>query len=285
MSGARTDRRRIAANGRVAALALRGGIIAERYVAGEPRQVIQPAINLLQSPGGPRDRQLLFGELITLFETHDGWSFVQAAKDGYVGYVRPAEIGPPQKPSHWVSAPATHVYCKADFKSAEQFGLSFSSLITATGQSGRFTETTFGFIPTVHLSTVQHHLKDPAKVAENFLGTPYLWGGNSRWGIDCSGLVQAACLACDIPCPGDSDMQEAELGSLLAKAVPVHRNDLLFWQGHVALAVSETTLIHANAADMSVTLEAIESAIARIEKQGDGPVTSRKRLPVSGEAP
>ncbi|MGB1209466.1 MAG: C40 family peptidase, partial [Paracoccaceae bacterium] len=142
---------------------------------------------------------------------------------------------------------------------------------------GRFAQTSLGHIPTQHLAPLPHAFPDPAAVAELFLGTPYLWGGNSRWGIDCSGLVQAAFLACGIPCPGDSDQQQAALGPRLPPQTPKQRGDLLFWRGHVAWVVDAQTLLHANAHHMAVAHEPIETAILRIAAQGDGPMTAHIR--------
>jgi cell wall-associated NlpC family hydrolase len=84
--------------------------------------------------------------------------------------------------------------------------------------------------------------------------------------------------ACGLPCPGDSDQQEAILGDTLPPNTPAQRGDLFFWKGHVALAVSDTTLIHANVFHMAVAYENISDAITRIAAQGDGPVTRHARL-------
>jgi len=119
---------------------------------------------------------------------------------------------------------------------------------------------------------------DPVTIATVLLGTPYLWGGNSAFGIDCSGLVQAACMVCGIACPGDSDMQAAGLGQLVTDGSPPRRGDLLFWKGHVAWVSGPDTILHANAHHMAVAYEGLVAAVARIAAQGGGPVTAHRRL-------
>ncbi|MBE1285112.1 MAG: NLP/P60 hydrolase [Rhodobacteraceae bacterium] len=273
------DARRTPINDRVIAADLSPDMAEGREtVSGLPRQIAVPVANLLRHPDGPRDRQLVWGEDVLVFETRNGWSFVQAVKDRYVGYVQDTALGAASNSTHWVSAPATHLYEAADFKSPDLAALSFGSRVRVNQGQGKFSETLAGHIPTEHLSPLPARRPDPVEVAELFLGTPYLWGGNSRWGIDCSGLVQAACLACGVTCPGDSDQQESELGTVLPDGTPPQRGDLLFWKGHVAWLCDEQTLIHANVHHMAVALEPLGSAIERIKAQGDGPVTAHKRL-------
>ncbi|UWQ83185.1 C40 family peptidase [Leisingera caerulea] len=271
------DRRRTPVNDRIAAAHLRDAPDGLLRAEGTAARIGVPVADLLRAPDGARDRQLVYGEPVTVYEDRDGWAFLQAAKDSYVGYVPGPSLTAPFEATHWVSAPATHAYTADDFKSPETHALSHGSRVQVLGGTGRFLETTLGFIPARHLSPLGAHTGDPVTVAELFLGTPYLWGGNSCFGIDCSGLVQAALLACGTPCPGDSDMQEAELGGP-APAGDYRRGDLLFWKGHVALVRDAETLIHANAHDMAVAIEPIAAAIERIEAQGDGPVTAHKRL-------
>tara|TARA_R110002095_G_scaffold214223_1_gene205933 strand:+ start:955 stop:1728 length:774 start_codon:yes stop_codon:yes gene_type:complete len=241
----------------------------------DPRQVTAAVADLYRSPDGARDRQLIFGDAVAVLNDDDGWAYVQAKKDGYCGHVRPHTLGPPVQPTHRVSVPATHAYARADLKSPDRISLSFGSQVTVLDDDDPFAKTTLGHIPKIHLQTLDTVAKDPAEIAALFLGTPYLWGGNSRWGIDCSGLVQAALLACGIPCPGDSDQQQI-LGE--AARGSYRRNDLLFWKGHVALVTDPHTLIHANAHAMQTTHEPIVDTIARIRDKGDGPVTAHRRL-------
>jgi cell wall-associated NlpC family hydrolase len=145
------------------------------------------------------------------------------------------------------------------------------------GQDGQFAQTDMGFIPLPHLRPLGTHLGDPAAVAEMFLHCPYLWGGNSHAGLDCSGLVQGALLACGIPAPADSDLQQS-LGAELPPDAPLQRGDLLFWRGHVAMVVDDQRLIHANGHTMSVAIEDITACTARIENAGGGRVTKRRRI-------
>ena len=241
----------------------------------EPAQICVPFANLCRTPGGARDRQVLFGEHLTVLNVAGGHSYVQLARDGYVGYLASADHSTQRVATHRVKAAATHVYSKPDIKSPERYSLSFGSLITADGRDGVFIRTGSGYIPATHLEMADSVSADPARIAEIFLGTPYLWGGNTQWGIDCSGLVQAALLACGIPCPGDSD-QQISLG--VDAAAPYQRDDLLFWKGHVALVVDGENMIHANAHAMAVTYERIDNAIHRIKEAGDGPVIAHRRL-------
>ncbi|MBK0325692.1 C40 family peptidase [Rhodobacteraceae bacterium F11138] len=271
-----SDPRDTPANARVAAAHLAGTSPELRRVTGRPMQVTRPVADLLRAPGGPRDRQLLWGDVVDRFEDHQGFSYVQARKDGYVGYLPSNALGPLQAATHWVASPATHAYAAADIKSPDRHMLSFGSQLTALSETGQFIETTAGFVPRTHLRPVGQSLEDPVAVATLFLGTPYLWGGNSRLGIDCSGLVQAAFLACGHNCPADSDQQEKHMGRTVQG--PYQRGDLLFWKGHVALVVDDKTILHANALHMAVRLEPLQAAIARIQDQGDGPVTAHKRL-------
>lgn len=247
----------------------------DRITGRDPAQVIVPLADLCRDPDGPRDRQLLLGEMVTLLSQKNGWSYVQSAKDGYCGYVRLSALGDVSLPTHKVSAPATHVYARPDFKSPDMMSLSFASQLRIMDRLGKFAQTEAGFVPLTHLAQISDIASDPVAIATHFLGTPYLWGGNSRWGIDCSGLIQAALLACGIPCPGDSDQQQV-IGTPVTK--PYQRNDLIFWKGHVALVVDRGTLIHANAHTMSVTLEPTAAATSRIADQGDGPITAHRRI-------
>jgi cell wall-associated NlpC family hydrolase len=242
------------------------------------RRVAVPVADLLRAPGGARERQLLWGEEAEVLEPSGSWLRVRALKDGYEGWLPGSVLARPEQATHRVCAPATHLYEAPDFKSRDLHALSFGALLQVTRPSGRFARTPHGFVPLAHLAPIGHAQDDPVKVAELFLGTPYLWGGNSRAGIDCSGLVQAALLACGTPCPGDSGPQEAELGTALPEGTRPERGDLLFWKGHVALVRDPGTLIHANAHHMAVALEPLQEAVARIAAQGDGPVTAHKRL-------
>jgi len=276
-----SDRRLTPANARVAAAHLPDPAPGLTRVVGTPRQVARPLVDLRRDPDGPRERQLLLGDTVTVYEDRRGWSFVQAHRDGHVGYLRSDALATPRIPTDWISAPSTHVYSGADIKSPDLMPLSFGARITALSRVGGFVETADGFIPSRHVSALGAVLSDPVETAALFLGTPYLWGGNSRFGIDCSGLVQGALLAAGVACPGDSDLQQQALGAALPAGTEPERNDLIFWRGHVAWVVDARTILHANAFHMAVAYERLADAQERIVAQGGGPVTAHLR-PLTG---
>lgn len=270
-----TDRRLTPANGRVAALHLAGQVEADTYLEGWAKMTCIPVLDLCANPGGPRDRQLLLGAVVTVFEDMDGWSFVQSL-DGYVGYVKSDALADVVAATHFVATVGTHSYESEDMKSPDLLSLPFGARLTVVDERRRFYETNLGFLPKSHLRDLDQPFGDPATVAQLHFGVPYLWGGNSTRGIDCSGLIATSLSACGVPCPADSDMQAAALG------VPFEgdyrRGDLVFWEGHVGMMVDHETMIHANAHHMATVYEPISRAILRIDAQGDGPVAVRKRL-------
>ena len=273
-----SDRRTRFATSRAAARELRGEVTAPEFVDPWPARVAVPSTFLYAAPGGPRDREFLFGDHVELIDEQEGWSFGRRAADGYCGWIGTFELGPDFVPTHAVRARHAHVYPRPDLKLPPVMRLPFGASVAVESVAGAWAETPKGWIPARHLRELGAPMPDPVAVAELFLGSPYLWAGNTGTGIDCSGLVQVACHACGIACPGDSDQQEQALGSPLAGDGPLRRGDLLFWKGHVAWVADPDTILHANAHSMSVAREPLGDALARIETQGDGRVTSRRRL-------
>lgn len=279
-----TDRRTRFATDRVAAEELRGVIEAPEFADPWPARIAVPSAFLYTAPGGPRDREVLFGDRIDILDEREGWSFGRAVRDGYCGWLRAFKLGPEFAPTHAVRVRHTHVYPRPNIRLCPNLRLPFGGRVLVTNDDGRWAETPDGWLPSAHLRAVDAPMADPVAVAELFLGTPYLWAGNTGDGIDCSGLVQNACLACGIACPGDSDQQEAGLGAPFPEQAEPRRGDLYFWKGHVAWVAGPATLLHATAHAMSVVREPLRAAVERIEAQGDGPVTSRRRLEVAPPA-
>lgn len=248
-------------------------------VAGERHSIRAPVAALRDAPGGKRDRELLFGDVFVVLEKRDGWAFGQAEKDGYVGYLDATALGAAIEATHFVATRATHAYDAPNVKARDLYPLSFGSRLQVTTEERSHFELSDGaFVPKSHLRPLERTFQDMVTVAQVFFGTPYLWGGNSAWGIDCSGLVQVAAQATGRNCPPDSDLQAAEFGEMIAMDSPVERGDLFCWKGHVAIAVDADTLIHANAHHMAVAYEPLQAALVRIEAQEGAGVTMRRRL-------
>jgi cell wall-associated NlpC family hydrolase len=255
----------------LAAAHLKGKVNAPRFKAGEARVVIETSAPLRHAPrhDAKLDTEALYGERVTVYDIDgEGWAWGQIQSDGYVGYL-PANalIAPAAKATHRVSAPRTFLFAEPDIKTPPLLPLSFGSLVAVTREENGFAFTARGAIFSKHLASVAERDLDIVLTAEKFLGTPYLWGGKTSLGLDCSALVQLSLAAAGIKCPRDSDLQEKALGDPVSLE-KLQRGDLVFWKGHVAIARDAATLIHANAFHMAVAIEPLSDAVERIAAQG-----------------
>lgn len=265
------DRRLNAFRPDLADIALKGQVDAERFVASEPAMITQAVIALRPRPDLSIgiDTELLMGEEVRVFERTGGWAWVQAVDDGYVGNLPEEALGPIVAPTHIVTAPRTFVYSGADLRFPTRTALSMGSRLTISGEAE--TRGTRYLLLADGGALVARHLRpmsdppapDYVAVAALFLETPYLWGGKSGFGIDCSGLVQLSMLMAGHAAPRDSDMQALGLGAPIDRN-ELRRGDLVFWKGHVAIMEDEKTMIHANGNTMSVARETLAAAIERI---------------------
>jgi hypothetical protein len=261
-----TDARLTLARPDLADALLEGLVRAERYAPTKAHRCIASATAIRRGPDAASEQmdQLLFGERFTVIETMDGWGWGQATRDGYVGFVRLADLAAGDaEPSHRISALRAYGFSRPDIKSAPVGLYSLNALISVEAEDGRFLKAAdSGWFVREQLAPIGRFETDPAAVAERFLGAPYQWGGRESLGLDCSGLVQQALYACGRACPRDSDMQSA-LGAPVERS-NLARNDLVFWRGHVGMMLDAQRLLHANARDMQTSIEPVAEAIARI---------------------
>jgi cell wall-associated NlpC family hydrolase len=266
----------------LAARHLQGQVAAARFVDGIAREVRDESAPLRREPApdAPLDTEALKGERVTVYETdQEGWCWGQLDRDGYVGWL-PAnalmEPGPPA--THWVAALRTLAFPGPSIKLPPVAGFSLGCRLVVLRTEGALAVTPTGYVAARHLAPVDAHAGDFVAVAERFVGVPYLWGGKTSLGIDCSGLVQVALTAAGVACPRDSDMQERALGEPIdVDVAKLRRGDLVFWQGHVAIVRDANTLLHANAFHMAVAVEPIAAAVARIAADG-GAIRTVKRM-------
>ena len=268
----------------LAAKYLEGKIQAARFVTGEEFEISDAIAPLRSAPSSDAElaTQALKGERATIYDRNgEGWAWGQLSSDGYVGWLPDRALARPVgKPTHKITAIRTFAFPGPSIKLPPVETLVLGTMLTVTRQDGAFAVTREGwYLPQQHVGGIDHHAGDFVAVAERFVGTPYLWGGKSSLGIDCSGLVQIALNAAGIGCPRDSDMQQDGLGRELdpAESKKLQRGDLIFWKGHVAIARDATSLVHANAYHMATAIEATRDAIARIKAAGSE-ITSIKRL-------
>lgn len=276
------DRRLTPARPDLAAAYLKGRVTADRYVEGAVMEVKEGVVDLRREPRPdcPIDTQALYGERVTVYDEEEGWVWAQLDRDGYVGWIAANTLWSAlRSPTHRVCVPRTFVYPAASIKQPPLLALPLSAEVEIVDERENFhVMRDLGFIWRPHLAQLDRPAADFVAVAETLIGAPYLWGGKSSIGVDCSGLVQISLAAAGKKAPRDSDMQEARLGRPVEIGAPLQRGDLIFWKGHVGIMRDAATLLHANGAHMLVSSEPLDLVRTRNLSAGAGDITAVKRL-------
>jgi cell wall-associated NlpC family hydrolase len=259
----------------LAAKHLAGKVTAARFVDGEAFEIRESIAPLRRAPASDAElmTQALKGERVTIYDRNgEGWAWGQLQDDGYVGWLPESALAKTvTAPTHKVTALSTLAFPGPSIKLPPECSLPMGARMSVASDDSTFAVTHDGlYLPRQHLGPLAAKTADFVAIAERFVGTPYLWGGKSSLGIDCSGLVQVSLAAAGMTSPRDSDMQQASLGHPLdpADAGKLRRGDLLFWKGHVAIARDAETIVHANAHHMATVIENRIEAIGRIKAAG-----------------
>ncbi len=279
-SGVTNDHRTTLARSDLAAEHLKGKVNAEKFAKPVRHSILSPHVNLYRMPKkGAIETQVLYGEWFDVLEDDGNWAWGQSMTDGYVGYVPSQSLKKKTaKPNHRVSNVTTFVYEKPDIKTTPIMALSFGSMVDVTETKDRWATLHHGgYVLNDHLKPLTEKCTDPVAESFRFLGVPYLWGGRSGSGIDCSALVQLVLSACVIPAPRDSDMQEIALGKAIRRDHG-QAGDLIFFPGHVGIMVDEETMIHANDRSMAVSIDDINEYENWRLNQGKEGITAIKHL-------
>lgn len=289
------DKRLNLYSSKVAERSLIGQVEAEEFIDGDPFHIATVLADLKSEPNHEcgLDCQIVRGENVLVFAEKNGWAWVKSIRDNYVGWTKSSNLASGVfSPTHWVSVPRTYVYPQADMKSSRSGYLGMAAGVMVVGKTEtRGTKYLIlkdgNAMIADHLAPIDKFYSDYVEVAELLLRTPYLWGGSSSYGIDCSGLVQLSMRMAGIEVLRDSDMQAASIGTPFEANQDwsnIKRGDLVFWRGHVGICQGvkdgQQYLIHANGNTMDVTSEPLDEAIKRIEFLYEKPIGFRRPVKI-----
>ena len=276
------DRRLTPARSDLAASYLKGQVEADCFKDGAPMEVRECIVDVRREPrpDAAVDTQVLFGERVEVYDEEEGWVWVQLDNDQYVGWIAANTLWSKlSRPTHRVCVPRTFIYPGPSIKLPPLLALPLGAEVEVIERRGDFWMTTNScFIYASHLTQLDESFPDFVAIAEKLLNAPYLWGGKSWMGIDCSGLVQLSLLMRGYKAPRDSDLQEQQVGKPIDYNAGLQRGDLIFWKGHVGIMRDESSLLHANGTHMLVSSEPLSLVRDRNLQAGAGDITSYRRL-------
>lgn len=268
---------------------LKGKIEATRFTRGKVMTISTPLTDLRNGPRNSEGllTQGLLGEHFRVLDVHAGWAFGQLLTDGYVGYLEEKHLASHYPEANYrVSVPLTHIYPVPDLKTPVRMALPFGAKLCANPEDARegFAEVKgLGWVYAKHLVALGHQSGDILETAKGFLNAPYLWGGRSSLGLDCSALVQLSLMAVGVPCPRDSDLQARMIGhstSNVPEVAMAREGDLIFFPGHVGFYLGDNRLLHANAHHMRVTIDDVGEVAERVKKESERGILDIRRLKV-----